>query len=475
MVFNSLQFLLFFLIVYLLYLRFNHRWQNCLLLIASCIFYGAWDWRFLLLMFVSVTTDFVCARGVSQSSDPKVRKLFLGINIAVSLGILGFFKYFNFFVGNLDALLTFIGLPVHFTVLQIVLPVGISFYTFQAMSYVFDVYRGIITPTRSYWDYALFVTYFPHLVAGPIMKAKDLLPQILNPRKVELSNIYRGGYFIFLGLFQKMLVADNLAKIVDPVFSSTAPYEGSMVLIAVYAFAFQIYYDFCGYSHMARGLGQLMGFDIIINFNNPYFSRNPREFWQRWHISLSTWLRDYVYIPLGGNKGKGLTVYRNLLVTMLVGGIWHGANWTYVIWGAFHGAMLAIHRIFMPAGAFISRGIGSVRDRYLQVLCVILFFHLTCVGWLIFRAPTIDQAWSMAAAVLFNFKPTVMKTIPPILWIYFLMFIPSIIETAQRYSNNPEIIRQWPLAVRFWLYAAMAYLLIIWGQCGSQEFIYFQF
>ena len=475
MIFNSLQFLLFFPVVYLLYLVLRHRWQNRMLLVASCIFYGAWDWRFLVLMFVSITTDFFCAKGINGSSDTRSRKIFLAVNIVVSLGILGFFKYFNFFSENLERLLLLWGMHPHHAVLKIILPVGISFYTFQAMSYAFDVYRGILIPVRNYWDYALFVTYFPHLVAGPIMKARDLLPQVINPRTLSWEKFYGGCYLICWGLFQKMFVADNLAKIVDPVFAAKAPYAGGMVLVAVYAFAFQIYCDFAGYSNVARGLGRLMGFEIMINFNNPYFSRNPREFWQRWHISLSTWLRDYLYIPCGGSRKGGLATYRNLFLTMLVGGLWHGANWTFVFWGAYHGVLLILHRIFQPLGQIISRMTGRIGGRFLQVISILVMFQLVCLGWLFFRASSFQQAWDMIYALGFNMTSTISGARPYFLLLAFFIFLLGVVELAQRWVNNPEAVRRWPLVFRFWIYAITVYLWIIWGQYGGREFLYFQF
>ena len=446
-----------------------------MLLVASCIFYGAWDWRFLVLMFLSITTDFFCAKGIYRSTDTYVRKLLLVINMIVSLGILGFFKYFNFFADNLEKLFILWGMHPHHAVLKIILPVGISFYTFQAMSYAFDVYRGILIPARSYWDYALFVTYFPHLVAGPIMKARDLLPQVINPRTLSWEKFFSGCYLVFWGLFQKMFVADNLARIVDPVFATKDPYHGGMVLVAVYAFSFQIYCDFAGYSNVARGLGKLMGFEIMINFNNPYFSRNPREFWQRWHIGLSTWLRDYFYISCGGSRRGLIATYRNLFLTMVVGGLWHGANWTYVFWGAYHGALLILHRIFQPLGRILAHGAGKMGDYLLQTISALVMFHLVCLGWLFFRASSFQQAWGMLYAVGWNTVSTISEARPYFLWLLFLVFVLGIVETAQRWSNDPEAVRHWPLAVRFWLYAVTCYLWIIWGQYGGHEFIYFQF
>ncbi|HOU36689.1 MAG TPA: MBOAT family O-acyltransferase, partial [Candidatus Omnitrophota bacterium] len=369
MVFNSFAFLVFFVIVFSLYLALDHKRQNIMLFAASYVFYAWWDWRFLFLLAASTVIDYFCGLKIHGSRDVRERRFFLWCSIAANLGILGFFKYYNFFVSSLQSLLIRCGISIEPPMLHIILPLGISFYTFQTMSYTIDVFRGNIAPTRKFVDFALFVSFFPQLVAGPIERASHLLPQVSAPRTLTLEKFAQGCYLIFWGLFQKMFIADNLAKIVDPVFAARAPYQGGMVLIALYAFAFQIYCDFSGYSNIARGLGKCMGFDIMINFDLPYFSSNPRQFWQRWHISLSRWLKDYLYIPLGGNRKGGLMTYRNLGLTMLLGGLWHGASWTFVVWGLYHGVLLVIHRatepflknIRLPAFPLISKPLALFR------------------------------------------------------------------------------------------------------------------
>jgi D-alanyl-lipoteichoic acid acyltransferase DltB (MBOAT superfamily) len=448
-----------------------------MLLIASCIFYGAWDWRFLFLMFVSISTDYFCGIKIDESDDPKRRKLYLFISLFVSLAILGFFKYFNFFAASFETLLNSFGFKLHWRLLNIILPVGISFYTFQAMSYAFDIYRRELKPTKNYIDYALFVAYFPQLVAGPIMRARDLLPQVIHPRKVTLDGFYRGCYLIAWGLFQKVFVADNLAKIVDPVFAASAPYDGVKVLIALYAFAFQIFCDFAGYSNMARGLGACMGFDIMINFNLPYFSVNPREFWQRWHISLSTWLRDYLYIPLGGNRRGSLMTYRNLFITMLLGGLWHGANWTFVIWGAYHGFLLAAHRMLKPLFQKFSLSGKFFVGRIWFLLKVLFFFHLVCLGWLLFRATSIQQIFSMLQSLwsivysqeFFNNAIELGKPVLQCTWLLLL------VQIFQYRKNNLEIVFKWPAVIRGLLYTMVLYYIMVLGEFNGPEFIYFQF
>jgi len=343
MLFNSLEFAVFMVVVYGLYLVLNHKWQNRMLLVASYIFYGAWNWRFLSLIFISTVLDYICGIKIYNSNSVKRKRFFLFLSVFGNLSILGFFKYFNFFVGDLTALINYFGFSFQTHSLNIILPVGISFYTFQTMSYTIDIYRDKLRPTRRFFDFALFVAFFPQLVAGPIERARNLLPQILSPRTFSVDRFYEGCYLIFWGLFQKIVIADNLAKMVVPVFGDWQ-YESGKVLLALYAFAFQIFCDFAGYSNIARGLGRVMGFEIMVNFRLPYFATNPREFWRRWHISLSSWLRDYLYIPLGGSRKGAIFTCRNILITMLLGGLWHGAAWTFVFWGVYHSFLLVAHR-----------------------------------------------------------------------------------------------------------------------------------
>lgn len=471
MLFNSIEFLLFFTVVYSLYLVFSHRWQNRLLIVASCLFYAAWNWKFLGLMFISITTDYLCARNISRSDDPRTRKIFLIICIAVNLSILGFFKYFNFFASSIDGLLRdfhWLSQGVY-TPLKIILPLGISFYTFEAISYVVDVYRKAATPSKSYWDYLLFVIYFPHLIAGPIMRAKSFLPQVTQPRTVTLDGFFEGGFLFFWGVFEKVFVADNLAKITNPVFASSGVYEGGQVLLALYAFSFQIFCDFDGYSNMARGLGKCMGFELAVNFRLPYFAADPREFWQRWHITLSTWLRDYLYIPLGGSRqGKG-RMYMALIVTMLLGGLWHGAAWTFVLWGLYHGVLLVGHRLVSSEHKEHPEGLSPLR-----VLKVIVFFHLVVLGWLLFRAQSIPQVGAMLKALFVNFD---LLNQDAAAWSKLVMFISPLlaVQFLQGKSGDLLIIYRQHWLLKKFIYALMVYLLIGWGVMKSEEFIYFQF
>ncbi len=428
MLFNSVKFFVFLIPVYLIYLRLNHRRQNYFLLIASYVFYGAWDWRFLFLIITSTVTDYFCSLQISRRQNLATRKLFLILSIFINLSILGFFKYFNFFAQNLILLLNALGIPIDPIHLHIILPVGISFYTFQSMSYTIDVYRKAMKPTDRFWDFALFVSFFPQLIAGPIERAKNLLPQVLSPRKVDLNKFYEGSFLIFWGLFLKVVIADNLSKVVDPVYAvATQQFNGMEVLFATYAFTFQIYCDFAGYSHIARGLAKIMGFEIMINFNLPFFVTNIQDYWNRWHISLSSWLRDYLYFPLfrwmRGIKGN-FRIYIALMITMTLIGLWHGAGWHYVIFGIYYGFLLCCY-IFIRTHC---QGWINPKTRWGQTLWfgarVIIMFQLISVGMLIFRCTNgARYIYPMLSAVVTNF--TMSENVVTIIskFVYFIWIL----------------------------------------------------
>src|SRR5215831_921058 len=347
MLFNSTVFLQFFAAFLLLYFlcRNSLLARNLLIVAASWLFYGWWDYRFLALIIFSGCFDFLAGLLIARATDPQGRRVFLAASVAVNLLLLGFFKYFDFFLGSMSAMLTALHLPVHFRTLGIILPVGISFYTFQSLSYVIDVYRGQLQPTRSLLQYLAFVSFFPQLVAGPIQRGYQLLPQLARTLTINPQMLTEGLWLILWGLFKKVVVADNLAPLVEMVFDNPVS-SGPAVLSGTLAFAFQIYGDFSGYSDMARGLARVLGFDVTANFNLPYFAMDLRDFWRRWHITLSSWLRDYLYISLGGNRRGPNRTAVNLLLTMLLGGLWHGAAWNYVLWGAWHGLGLMVTRLW---------------------------------------------------------------------------------------------------------------------------------
>ncbi|HVL67129.1 MAG TPA: MBOAT family protein [Vicinamibacterales bacterium] len=473
MVFNSLHFVWFFIAVYALYRLLPHRPQNWLLLVSSYYFYAAWDWRFLGLLAASTVVDYTTARLIESADAPRRRRLLLTISIAFNLSLLGFFKYFNFFSDSLQALFATVGWTLDFVTLRVLLPVGISFYTFVTMSYVIDVYRREIPAERNFVDFAVFVAYFPHLVAGPILRASRLLPQIAQPRAITREHLRDGLWLITWGFFQKIYIADNLAPLANRVFDPGAEQAGVNVLIGVYAFAFQIYGDFAGYSNIARGTSKLMGIELLENFRFPYLVRTPQEFWRNWHISLSTWLRDYLYIPLGGSRGTPARTHRNLLVTMLLGGLWHGAAWTFVLWGAYQGLLLVIYRAAerVPLVRAWTCGPGAIA----RITSWAVMFHLTCYGWLIFRARSVDQIGDMTWRLVAHFQPFAVD-LPQLLVPLVLYLTPlALVHALEARRDDLLIVPKLPLVVRYSLYAATFYLTMLFGNFGGSEFIYFQF
>lgn len=391
MLFNSVTFLIFLALVLPLYYRLKHRGQNWMLVAASYVFYGWWDVRFLALLIGSSVFDYYCGIWIENEKRPKQRKWLLAGSIVVNMGVLCTFKYFNFFMESLQTLLASFGHQASFPTLHVILPLGISFYTFLSMSYTIDVYRGEMKATRNPIDYLLFVAFFPHLVAGPIVRASYLLPQCARPRTVKSAEVVNGFWLILLGYFKKVVIGDRLAQVVDWGFAQPMPpFSDANAWLVVYAFAFQIYADFSGYSDIARGLSKLMGFELPENFKAPYLVSNPPAFWRNWHITLSTWLRDYLYIPLGGNRCSRPRVYFNLMITMMLGGLWHGAGIAYILWGFYQGLLLVAHRLwtrmFGEEKELMANSQNAFSAKITRFLLVVFFFHLTCIGWLIFRA-----------------------------------------------------------------------------------------
>ena len=473
MVFNSLEFILFFIVVYFLYRLLGHRSQNRMLLVASYIFYGFWDWRFLGLIFLSTVVDYLCGLKIDGETNAGRRKVYLLLSVITNLSILGFFKYFNFFAGSFSALFSNFGLEIDYVTLNIVLPLGISFYTFQTMSYTIDIYRGEMKSTRNFFDFALYVAFFPQLVAGPIERAARLLPQITGPRKITKTQVNEGAWLILWGFFKKIFIADNLALLVNSVFSETGELTGNEVLVASYAFAFQIYGDFSGYSDIARGISKLLGIDIMVNFRFPYFVTNPRDFWRNWHISLSTWLRDYLYIPLGGSKCANTLLYRNIMITMLLGGLWHGANWTFILWGFYHGILLCVYRVISP---YLKRiNISSVVAPFWFALRLIFMFHLTIFGWLIFRVDSFEQLIGMLHSLVYNYRLVDNTSSYYFMQVLFYASILILIQLFKSYKDDMYAILKLPVILRWSIYSVIFYLILLFGEFGVQEFIYFQF
>ena len=473
MIFNSFTFFIFLFVVLGLYYGLARRAQNILLLTASYFFYGWWDWRFLSLLLISTVVDY--AVGLAIVHQPAHKRGWLLLSMITNLGLLGFFKYFNFCVDSAAVLLAGMGFEPHLPVLRIILPVGISFYTFQTMSYTIDIYRGHLAPTRSLLDFSLFVSFFPQLVAGPIERATHLLPQFTRPRVVTRPMIESGCFLVLLGLFRKVVIADGVAPLANAVFASVADASGPELCLGAMFFAIQIYGDFAGYSDIARGSARLFGFDLMVNFAQPYLSRNITEFWRRWHISLSTWLRDYLYIPLGGNRRGIAATYRNLFLTMLLGGLWHGARWNFVIWGGLHGLYLAIHKSWLsrrgrkPATAAVARFGGR------ELGGIVLTFLLVDFTWIFFRCSSLAQAVDYIKGI-FTWRGG-WQAFPVFLGIKLLFFagLTLLIDWPAYRHGSEERPLAWPLFMRSLAYAGMVLLLILLRPQDDTPFIYFQF
>lgn len=479
MIFNSIAFLIFLTLVLSIYYRLQHRAQNIFLLLASYFFYAWWDPRFLVLLWFTSLLDYFVAQRIEASANEKARRWLLAGSITANLTVLGIFKYYNFFADSAARLLDTFGLHSSLPVLNVILPVGISFYTFLSMSYTIDVFRKELKASHNIVEYQLFIAYFPHLVAGPIVRASFLLPQCQRPRVPKRDLVVNGVWLVLMGYFKKVVIGDRLAQVVNWGFSQpTPPFTDLNAWIILYAFAFQIYADFSGYADIARGLSKIMGFELVENFRAPYLVTNPSAFWRNWHISLSTWLRDYLYIPLGGNRGGSLRTYCNLFVTMLLGGLWHGAGAAFLLWGMFHGTLLAIHRFWSglfgrsPSAEPSTGWIGRVKT----VLFTIIFFHLTCLGWLFFRAGSLPKQISqtdvvgrylhaMVTPLQHGWDGILWGTL---LWCGFALFFQWKHDLMERFS-------EWPT---HWQAGATAMALVSLAALGvfeGSQFIYFAF
>lgn len=473
MLFNSIAFVIFFVIIYASYilLKRNYKMQNYLLLTGSYVFYGWWNWRFLGLIFLSTFIDFFVAKALDSKRSQRRRKMLLAMSIVVNLSILGFFKYFNFFSESFTDLINIFGFQADALTLKIILPVGISFYTFQTMSYTIDVYRRKMKASKSFSNFALFVALFPQLVAGPIERAINLLPQIQKPRVIGGGQIYAAIFLIIWGYFKKVVIADNIGPISDNIFNNYANFQGIDLLLGVLAFTVQIYCDFSAYSDIARGISKLMGFELMINFKLPYFSLNPRDFWNRWHISLSTWLKDYLYIPLGGNRRGKKNTYANLFLTMIIGGLWHGAAWNFILWGAFHGMILIAYRYLEKGCEYLNP--WDKKNSYLIVISkMALMFCLTLFGWMIFRSASISEIIYFIKNTNFSLSSTTPHLAQTIIFFSFPLIV---IQLLQYIKKDLLFITKLSISRVAIIYAFMLIWIIIFGVKKSVEFIYFQF
>jgi alginate O-acetyltransferase complex protein AlgI len=475
MLFNSYTFFFFLIVVFLLYWKLGPsrmRAQNVLILLASYVFYGWWDYRFLSLIIVSSAIDFFMGLLIQGSSSQRSRKLYLSLSVFANLGLLGFFKYYNFFVSELVSALTSVGLSANFGTLRIVLPVGISFYTFQTMSYTIDIYRRQFEPTRDPIAFLAFVSFFPQLVAGPIERAQNLLPQFLRERSFNYDRAVDGLRQILWGLFKKVVIADTCASYADQIFASPDQFSAPILFLGVLYFAIQIYGDFSGYSDIAIGTARLFGFTLMRNFAYPYFSRDIAEFWRRWHISLSTWFRDYVYIPLGGNRGTVRRSLINIIVTFTVSGLWHGANTTFIVWGFLNGLY------YIPL--FLSRrqkkntqiaGFGRRLPSLRELTSMFVTFFLVLIAWVFFRSPDLSFAIryldAMFSLSLFSIPSA---KVVGLFWIAALILI----EWITRHKEHPLQDLRFRTELRWGAYAALS-ILVVSKLSEPQTFIYFQF
>jgi len=545
MLFNSIEFIIFLALVYCAYLALPFRAQNYMLLVASYIFYGWWDVRFLFLVAVSTTVDFwvglliengrlrskqlfgpalflsisavvfLClnpaplltfgqhnhdfvslirwsaidwvAAGavaflagmcvvywvISKLQGSARRTFCLMISVTTQLGLLGVFKYFNFFVDSLSSALNSAGVPTSSLHLDIVLPVGISFYTFQSLSYTIDIYRGQFKPITRFFDFALFVAYFPQLQAGPIERARQLIPQLSKRRQIDFEQTARGLYLILFGFFKKVAIADGVAPVVDQIFGSAGRVTWIDVIAGAVLFAVQIYCDFSGYTDIARGISKLFGIEMVINFNQPYFSTNPQEFWHRWHISLSTWLRDYLYITLGGNRGNLAFVCRNIMITMLLGGLWHGAAWNFVLWGFYQGSLLCICRIWHHINGAEERTLS--RSFVTQAISIVGFFALICYGWLLFRAHSLTQIVDFTRLLFVDFGNIDYGAGLPRMSALLGLALLIPMEIIQYWKADAHYYQRFPVPLRGCFIAALIVVIMIGTSNEPAQFIYFQF
>jgi D-alanyl-lipoteichoic acid acyltransferase DltB (MBOAT superfamily) len=524
--FNSFTFAVFFGLFYGLYwsLARKVRLQNLLILAGSYLFYGWWDERFLVLIIVSSVTDYLAGFGASagvvdrrqvykalaflwtasvlalasnlaesqwifawltgytallfitlalvhRQPELRRRRVFVACSVVINLTILGTFKYFNFFATEFTSLFGSLGIAVDPVALNIVLPVGISFYTFQTMSYTLDVYSGKMKSHNSMLDFAAYVAFFPQLVAGPIERARRLLPQFHVQRKFSWESLTSGFWLFAWGLYKKLVIADNLAPIANRIFADPLNHSSAELIAGLLAFTFQIYCDFSGYSDMARGIARTLGFKIMVNFRLPYFSRTPSEFWQGWHISLSSWLRDYLYIPLGGNRSGPIGTYRNLALTMLLGGLWHGAAWTFIAWGAYQGAILVVYRLIRVDVSRSERSREGSMTPLINAALTLLMFCLTMLGWLFFRAASMQDVWIFAQR---TFLWTAGSWDG---WLHVLAYISPLLamQVLQKHTGRLELISETKGFIGLTVRAMLIYALVFLSASGGQEFIYFDF
>lgn len=479
MFFNSIEYAIFLPIVFILYWFVFHnsfKIQNIMLVASSYFFYACWDWRFVFLLAFSTILDFVSGLQITKVKSQVHKKIWLISSVGLNLGFLGVFKYYNFFVESFAELLVTIGLTPHFSTLNIILPVGISFYTFHGLSYVFDIYNDKIKPCHNWINYSLFVSFFPLLVAGPIERATHLLPQVEKPRSFKYSKAIDGLRQILWGLFKKVVIADSCAALANNIFNNSDQYHGSTLVLGAILFAIQIYGDFSGYSDIALGSARLLGFELLKNFNFPYFSRNIAEFWRRWHISLSSWFKDYLYVPLGGSRGSMAKTIRNTFIIFLVSGFWHGANWTFLAWGGLNALFILPSIIFKSNRKHLDVvAQGKILPSIKEFSQIALTFLLSCFAWIFFRAENIHHAFAyikgIFSAELFSL-PTMYSR--QTLMLIILFFVIEWLGREGNYAIERIVHAVKRKYLRWAFYYFIAILIFVYSG-HEQAFIYFQF
>ncbi|MDR3170998.1 MAG: MBOAT family protein [Treponema sp.] len=472
MLFNSVSFMIFLPVVFTLFWLIPHTRRWMVLLVASYYFYMSWNVKYIFLILFTTILSYLCALLMEKTASKRTKKLLMLLGVVLSLGILFFFKYFNFVSESLVYCLQAFSLPVHHLTLKVLLPVGISFYTFQTLSYVLDVYKGVIPAERHFGKYAVFVSFFPQLVAGPIERSKSLLPEIKKQHTCNCDNAVLGIKLIAWGFFKKLVIADNIAPYIDSVYNNLRMYSGFVLIFATVLFAFQIYCDFSGYSDIAIGVAKLFDISLMTNFKSPYFSASIKEFWTRWHISLSTWFRDYVYIPLGGNRTRHK---RNVLITFLASGLWHGAHWTFVLWGGLHGISQIAEKV-LPSPI-------KQKSSLPWLFRVVLVFFFVCFTWIFFRANTIADAFYIISHLFSGIEnpKNYMLTAWPVPWksnalkgccgIVLLLCYDFVSLKADAWRS----IQRYPLAIRYSIYFGLILIILLLRAADSQQFVYFQF
>ncbi len=466
MLFPTARFLAFFAVAFAVYwLLGRHRWRLVWLTAASAFFYACWKWEFLFLILASTLVDYLVALKIPKLPRSSVaRKWLVALSITVNLGILAYFKYAAFLLGTATDVTHWLGWSVPIPQVKAFLPLGISFYTFEAISYVVDVYRGRTKPVRNPLDYAVYILFFPHLVAGPIVRPNEFLPQLDRPKRFDWPRFQAGVQLFLIGLVKKIVIADQVAQVVDPVFQSPGDFNSAALWLAVLGYTVQIYCDFSGYTDMALGLAHTLGFKLPNNFNAPYLASSPADFWRRWHISLSRWLRDYLYIPLGGNRQGPVRTMVNLFVTMLLGGLWHGANWTFVVWGAYHGTLLAVQRIIPKGWAHPG----------LRPATTLMTFLLVCVGWVLFRAQTLVDAGVILRGLVVPTRGTELASDGGLL-VMVCLTATLIGQALGQLQGSPRALFRVPVPVAGAAMAAALTLALVLTPGEGKAFIYFQF